>query len=207
MQGKLRVRTLVVVSLGILFLTGCVNLGKGTERLPRLYVLTPMASTTEGGSVAGKIEGTIGIGPLAMPEYLNRPQIVTRGDGHQLQAAPFANWAEPLKQNVMRVLADNISVLARNDAVYSYPWRVGYAPRYQLQVAVVQFDADRNREATLIVRWEWVDQVGVPMMTRRRSVLRAPLQGQGDEAVVDAMSRLLMEYSRMAIAVLEEKIR
>jgi uncharacterized lipoprotein YmbA len=207
MQGKSLVRTLVMVSLGILFLVGCVNLGKGTERLPRLYLLTPMASPAEGVSVAGKIEGTIGIGPLAMPEYLNRPQIVTRGAGHQLQAAPFANWAEPLKRNVMRVLADNITALAGNEAVYSYPWRVGYAPRYQLQVELVQFDADRNGAATLIVRWEWVDQVGAPMMSRRRSVLKAPLQGQSDDAVVDAMSRLLLEFSRTAIVVLEEKSR
>jgi uncharacterized lipoprotein YmbA len=207
MQAKPLVHILVMVSLGILFLMGCVNLGKGTERLPRLYMLTPMASTVEGGSATGKIDGTIGIGPLAMPEYLNRPQLVTRNGSHELQAAPFANWAGPLKQNVMQVLAENITALAGTEAVYSFPWRAGHAPQYQLQMEVVQFDADRNSEATLIVRWEWVDQVGAPMMTRRRLVLTAPLQGNGDEAVVNAMSRLLYEYSRMSITVLHEMAR
>ena len=176
MQVKPLYHAMMVLFLSA-FLTGCVNLGKGTERLPRLYLLTPMASTVGDGSVKGKIDGTIGIGPLAMPEYLNRPQLVTRAGDNELKAAAFANWAEPLKQNVLRVLMENMTALTGSEAVYSYPWRAGFPPLYQLQMEVVRFDADRNGEAVLSVRWEWTDETGHPMMTRKRSVLRRPVQG------------------------------
>ena len=69
---------------------------------------------------------------------------------------------------------------------------------------VVRFDADRNGEAVLSVRWEWTDETGHPMMTRKRSVLRRPVQGGGDEAVVDAMSRLLLDYSRLTVSALRD---
>lgn len=196
--------TLLVLLLLSGILSGCVNLGKGTERLPRLYVLMAIASDAEDTPINGKENLSIGVGPLAFPEYLKRPQIVTRVGGNELSVASFANWAEPLKQNVLRVMVDNIAALAGTDAVYSYPWRAGYAPRVQLQMDVVQLDAARNGEAILSVRWEWVDQTGSPMMSRQHSVLRQPVQGAEDDSVVAAMNRLLYEFSRQSLKQLEE---
>jgi uncharacterized lipoprotein YmbA len=184
-------------------LSGCLNLGKGTERLPRLYVLTAITSDGATPPIDRKENLSIGVGPLAFPEYLNRPQIVTRASDNELSVAPFANWAEPLKQNVLRVMVGNIATLAETDAVYRYPWRVGYAPLVQLQAEIVQFDAARNGEAILAVRWEWMDQTGRPLMSRQHSVLRQPVQGAGDDAVVAAMNRLIYDYSRMTVEQLE----
>ena len=81
-------------------LYGCVNLGKGTERLPRLYLLSAMASVTE---TAAGIEGrdlAIGIGPLAFPEYLNRPQIVTRVNGEVRQDDVLSRMIHPIRREI-----------------------------------------------------------------------------------------------------------
>lgn len=207
MLGKKNGLIIVVLMLIAGAFYGCVNLGKGTERLPRLYLLSAMASVPETASVIADRDIAIGIGPLAFPEYLNRPQIVTRMNGRELQAAPFANWAEPLQQNVMRVLTDNLTILAQTEAVYSYPWPAGLAPLYQLQMEVSRFDADRSGEAVLAVRWEWVDRTGKPLMGRKHSVLRVPLAGEGDDDVAASMSRLLLDYSRLAVAVLGNLVR
>jgi len=189
------IAALLIISLG---LTGCVNLGKGTERLPQLYVLTPIISDM-GSVISGQADLSLGVGPLAFPDYLNRPQIVTRTGNSELRMAPFANWAEPLKKNIQRVLVENIATLSGTDAVYGYPWRVGYAPRYQLQLEIVQFDAKRSGDALLAVRWDWLDQTGKPMMSRKHSVLRQPVGGDSNDAVVHTMSRLLLEFSRRAV--------
>jgi len=195
---SLYVSTLVLLIMaGVV--SGCVNLGKGTERLPRLYVLTAVAADGESVPINRKENVSIGVGPLVFPEYLNRPQIVTRAGGNELSVAPFANWAEPLKQNVLRVMVENIATLAGTDAVYRYPWRVGSAPLVQLQTEIVQFDATRKGEAILAVRWEWVDQSGRAIMPRKHSVLRRPVQGAGDNAVVAAMNRLIYDHSRLAV--------
>lgn len=181
------------------FLSGCINLGKGTERLPRLYILTEIPSDGQPIPIKAKEELSIGVGPLVFPEYLNRPQIVTRAAGNELSVAPFANWAEPLKQNVLSVMVGNIATLTETDMVYRYPWRAGYAPLVQLQAEIVQFDAARNGEAILAVRWEWLDQTGRPLMLRQHSVLRQPVGGDSNDAVVNTMSRLLQAYSRRTV--------
>jgi hypothetical protein len=194
--GRIIVALLVMAGL----LSGCVNLGKGTERLPQLYLLTAMAPETENGSGRPPKDLSIGVGPLGFPEYLNRPQIVTRTSSRELQLERFANWAEPLEKNVQRVLVENIATLSKTDAVYGFPWRAGYAPRYQLQLEIVQFDAQPGGEALLAVRWEWLDQAGTPLMARQHSLLRRSVEGDRHETVVLTMSNLLQAFSRLAVA-------
>lgn len=203
MLNRHRFLALLVIFVITGTLSGCVNLGKGTERLPRLYVLTAIDSDGPATTLSGKENLSIGVGPLAFPEYLNRPQIVTRASGNEISVAPFANWAEPLKQNVLRVMVSNIATLAGTDAVYRYPWRAGHAPLVQLQMEVVQFDAARRGGAILAVRWEWVDRSGKAVMPRQHSVLRLPLEDDADEAVVAAMSRLLFQFSKLSVEQLK----
>jgi len=176
---------------------GCINLGGGTQRLPRLYVLTTLASSADRAAAARAAAMTIGVGPLVFPDYLDRPQLVTRAGDSEIIAAPFANWAEPLKQNTIRVLVDNLATITDSGGVYRYPWWSEYAPQFQLQMEIDRFDATRNGEAVLTVSWEWLDQDGKPLMARERSILQQTVEGESDEAVVAAMSRLLLTFSRL----------
>lgn len=181
-------------------LAGCLNLGKGTPRPTRLYQLTALASDASRTDLGRETLTTIGIGPMSFPEYLNRPQILTRAGRSELQAAPFAIWAAPLKDNVMGVILDNVVQLTGSEAVYLFPWRADQAPSFQLQMAIDRFDAERNGEAVLVVRWEWLGGDGKPLMARRRSVLRQGVEGDSDDAVVAALSRLIEDYSRTVVA-------
>ena len=184
-------------------LAGCIDLPKGTQRPTRLYMLTATAAAASGPILETEDDLSVGIGPLAFPEYLDRTQIITRTGRHELKGAPFANWAEPLKENVMGVLVDNLAALTGSDAVYSYPWRMDQAPQVQLQLAIDRFDAERGGEAVLAARWEWLDRSGSPLMRRERTVLSLPVEGEGDDAVVAAMSRLLEDFGRTVVARLD----
>jgi len=179
---------------------GCVNLGTGTERLPRFFVLAAMASDAERVSFTRPESLTIGVGPLTFPDYLDRPQLVTRAGASEINLAPFANWAEPLKANVVRVMVENVSTITGTGAVYRFPWRVGHAPQFQLQMEIDRFDAAPREDAVLVVSWEWLDQDAQPLTPRMRSVLHQAVQGDSDEAIVAAMSRLLHDFSRLATA-------
>jgi uncharacterized lipoprotein YmbA len=202
MKYRLHSSLAAVLMFFAILSSGCINLGKSTDRETRLYVLTALASASDGIAFSGQASATIGVGPLAFPDYLDRPQLVTRVNESEVVAAPFANWAEPLKQNVIRILVDNLATITHNGGVYRYPWRAGYAPQFQLQMAIDRFDAVRNGDAFLTVSWEWLDQGGKPLMARERSVLHQPVKGDGDEAIVTAMSRLLLVFSRLAASKL-----
>jgi len=186
----------VTLALGVLA-GGCINLESSPPPSPRLYVLTALASDADHTASARLETVTIGVGPLVFPDYLDRLQLVTRSGDIEMIAAPMANWAEPLKQNTIRVLVENLATLAGSGAVYRYPWWVESAPQFQLQMEIDRFDATRNGDAILSVSWEWLDQDGKPLMPRARSRLREPVEDDSDEAVVTAMSRLLLTFSRV----------
>ncbi|MEJ2613246.1 MAG: ABC-type transport auxiliary lipoprotein family protein [Candidatus Thiodiazotropha sp.] len=49
---------------------------------------------------------TVGIGSVEIPEYLDRPQIVTLKGPHRLHLAEFHRWAGRLNNEMMQVVRD-----------------------------------------------------------------------------------------------------
>jgi len=63
------------------------------------------------------------VGPVELPEYLDRPQIMTCESRNELQFAEFDRWAGSLEKAFSRVLAVNLSILLSTDRVAVYPWK------------------------------------------------------------------------------------
>lgn len=105
----------------------------------RLYVLTTLPATEAvlpGGVTPGL---AVVVGPVELPQYVNRPQIVTGNTSNELHHAAFAQWAEPLADNFARVLAENLSLLLGTDRVAVFPWRGPLPMKYQVMVEVTRF--------------------------------------------------------------------
>ena len=59
---------------------------------------------------------SIGIEEVAVPRYVDRPQIVlVDKDTSELTVSEFHRWGEPLASSITRVLADDISSYIPND--------------------------------------------------------------------------------------------
>ena len=52
---------------------------------------------------------SIAVGPVIIPEIVDRPQIVVRLGPNQVQILEQALWAEPLKTGIARVVAANLA--------------------------------------------------------------------------------------------------
>jgi uncharacterized lipoprotein YmbA len=193
---------LTLVGCGLWLLAGCLDLGKGTTQTTRLYVLSPL--TTAEAPVTTLQDGDIalGVGPLNLPSYLKRPQVVTRIEDNEIVAADFANWAEPLDRSFQRVLAENLSLLLGTDAVYPHPWRRTLRPTYRLQLEVIRFDANPAGDAVLSVRWEVLDTRGQPLTDKKRSDFRQAVAQDDISYVVSAMSLTLADFSREVATVI-----
>jgi len=63
----------------------------------------------------------VGIGPLNLPAYLDRPHIVTRATEHRLELSEFNRWVEPLKESMLRVIAVNLSNELETTRVFALP--------------------------------------------------------------------------------------
>ncbi|MDJ0809379.1 MAG: PqiC family protein [Desulfobacterales bacterium] len=194
----------MVLAMGLILvlLSGCVNLGPGTTDSTRLFVLTPMSTNDAAPDRTGIGSQAIGVGPLIFPEYLNRPQVVTRRGENEVRTAAFANWAEPLQQNFRRVLSENLALLLGTDAIYNHPWRSTLKPDQRVELEIIRFDADPQGDAVLDVRWEITDARGKQLRPKSRAVFRQKVSGEGHAAIVTAMSLTLADFSRHVAAAI-----
>jgi hypothetical protein len=178
----------------LVLLAGCLNLGEGTRQRVRLYSLQPTVSGTD--SPYDFSRGSVGVGPVYLPDYLQRTQVVILVPPNEYRLAEFAKWAEPLEENILRVTAENLSRLLGSERILSFPWRSGLKPEYRIRMDIRRFEAVAGDAAHLAVQWS-ID----PPESARASRFghfqgKSPLQGEGAEAVAAAMSRTLGDFSR-----------
>ena len=187
---------LMVISLCVFpaMLGGC--LGGGTQQRAKFYVLNSVySSKVDVETETAKNDWAIGVGPVELPEYVNRPQIVTRTSRNELEMAEFARWAEPLEENFSRVLAENISVMLSTDRVIVYPWNRTAAVDYQVVVEVTRFDGAVGGDVSMRARWTVLGDRGEKILIRRNSSLSARADAKTYEALVAAQSQMVADLS------------
>ena len=191
-------RILWVFSVVALFSAGC-----GTSRPLEFFTLSPLTriqEKTPGGAAARDI--SIGVGPVAFPEFLDRPQIVTRTSPNKLNASEFHRWAGSFQANFSAVLAENISILMATNRVAVYPWADPFSPTYRIKLDVQHFEGGLGEYVLLNVTWTVMgleDQDPVV----RTSVIEEPVSTADHEGLVAAMSRALETLSREIVEVID----
>ena len=163
----------------------------------RFYVL----STTEGvdgqrGEFKPTRQRSIGIGPVSMPTYLDKPQIVTNATRYQLDLAEFDQWAEPLGGNVTRVLVDNVSILMDSDRIHAFPANTAVRDDFQVAVDIVRYDCQVGGGCKLVARWSVFDLRRNKLIAAKRSEYDKTPSQFGFEGLAQAMSEALADLSR-----------
>jgi len=191
-----------LLSVVLLVLSGCAKTPP-----TRFYVLPALtgAETAALSSVV-KPDLTIGVGPVTLPPYLDRPQIVTRASQTKLELGEFDQWAAPLQDTFARVLAENLSLLLGTDRVLLQPWPRTAEVDYQVTVEVLRFDGGVGGEVVLAVRWSLIGADGKEQLMRK-SHYQAPTNTRDYEATITAMSRILADLSRDIAATLQTTVQ
>lgn len=195
-------RSTTFLALLALGAAGCFSgLGGGTSPSPRLYVLTPVVELATATPVSAPRLGTIGVGPVSVPGYLDRPQLVTRRSPGNIEIHEFDQWGEPLQAGVSRVVGVNLSRLLPGSHVVSFPWRTTERIGYQLVRNLVQLDGPPSGDVVVDVRWRILDAAGKEV-TARVSRFAEPSGAGGVSSAPPAMSRALGTLSREMAQVL-----
>jgi len=179
----------LVVACGVsLFVaSGC-----GSSKPARYYVLSSMDRPVAkaAGDGAGR---TIGVGPVRLPSYLDRQQIVSRTSDNSVKLAQFDRWAEPLKDSVPRIITANLAALLPNDRVVLYPWHD--VPECKVSIDLQRFDGIVGGDAELDA--EWSLSCGAKARTELRTPTRIvlPVDGANYDALARTQSLLLRALS------------
>ncbi len=197
MKGTL-MKPMTAAFLLALRAAGCA----GESQPSRFYVLSYPSSDGSGEATTTKRAGLgLGIGPVALPQYLDRPQIVRRSDGNRLELEEFDRWGGRLGENFVTVLAEVLSDKLQTDRVSVYPWSRPEEVEYQVIVNVTAFETDESGQSVLDARWTIIDARRQSVLSMARTSLREvvaeqaalPDQGVDYDAAAAAMSRNVAE--------------
>jgi uncharacterized lipoprotein YmbA len=183
-------------SICIFWILGLLTqlIGCATTPPTRFYVLSPVAMSEKEQRLPESPCVSIGIGPIEIPEYLSRSGIVTRVTSHEVMVGTLNRWAEPLKDNLPRVLAENLSSLLCVKNILMLPARGGSSVDYRMHVEVIRMDGKLGDTAVLDVFW--TVHGGKDVVRSNRSNYRQATGGEGYEEFISAQSRNLASLSR-----------
>lgn len=184
----------VIAVLVTVAAAACMSLGPAGSQDTRYYLLEPV-SAPDGPKTAPALSAdtVIGVGPVTLASYLDRPQIVTRLRGNRIRVDEFNRWGEPLRDAVTRVLMDNMSLMAGDQRVVAFPWKRSQKITVQVLVSVSGFEADADGAVTLRARWQLLAGDGERLGERRTEITRASGSDYGQVAA--AMSSLLSDLA------------
>jgi len=194
---------LLVACLVVLVLPACSR-----TKPARFYVLTPLLVSESAQALrTSSPTVTIGVGPIELPDYVDRPQIVTQDGANTFQLAEFDRWAEPLEENFSRVLVENLSDLLAPHRITVFPWKTAVPIDYRVTVEVTRFYSEANGQTTLSARWSIQNPTGVKLLASRQSRLRESSGTQDYAATVAAMSKTVAALSQEIAAEIKSVVR
>ncbi len=175
--------TLVAVLLMLVFLPGC-----GTSQKTSFYQLEESSNASLVGIEKGRI---VGVGPVHLPEYINRPQIVTRSSKHLLNISEFNRWIEPVTDSISRLLVINLSNNLNSNRVYWIPREDRQHPLdIRVAIDIGRFDGQLGKSVFLEARWSIFDKNDQPVLTQV-SLIEEAVNGLGYNDLVIAMNQAL----------------
>jgi uncharacterized lipoprotein YmbA len=185
-----RLRFAALLSIAGWLASGCL----GTSPTPRFYTLNAVGVSVD--AVSGAEPLWIGVGPIHLPRYLQRPQIVTRSGDHRLKYHERHRWGGSLESEALRVLGSNLSALLETDQVFVYPLQGTFRLDYRVRMNVEQFDGELGGEMRLRVRWVIGPGDGGEVFSVGYSNLQQPIGSSSYGDLVRAHGVLLATFSR-----------
>lgn len=212
---RVSVRALALALAGLLA-AGCASTPPSV-----FYTLTPLP---EAAGRSADISGgglTVGLGPVVFPQFLDRPQIVTRDATNRLSLNEFQRWGGSIQDDFLRVWSENLAYLLGTSRLVVFPTESRMPVDFRILAEVLTFESRPNGDAVLKVRWSVMDPyLERPLLSREDiyvspivyapaaplTAATPPASAAADAdypAVVAAMSRSLGEFSRDVAAAVQ----
>jgi uncharacterized lipoprotein YmbA len=196
----------VAIMICWLALAGCLGGPSGPTNFYMLSPLSPSQAGTSAATAEGRIR--IGLATVVVPEYLNRNEIVFNLDNTVYQLAEFNQWAEPLNDNLTRVLAENLTNLLHEDSIDVFLASDSSIPAdYRLEVDVLRLDGNLGGQVVLISQWALLETEQDNLILMRRAEYQEPAADNTYKGLVLANSRTIERLSRDMAAAIKKNLK
>ena len=190
MMKRISYMVIPVLAAAVLALTGCA-----AKLSPKASFFYLTALETERGEMQ-RPDLMIGIGPMLLPGYIDRKQLVSQVKSNKMKVDEFNRWAGDLEQNIAAVLAENLSYRLGTDAVLIYPWGQAVDVDYQVVVDIRRFHMAEDQQVHLVAQWRVLVEDGSKLLKIQRQEFTQAVNGDTNNDVVAAQSAVLLQLSR-----------
>jgi len=188
----------VLVIIFAILTAGCA-----TSQPARFYTLNGIDKPDNAPPATTGKEGTIGVGPVSIPDYLDRPQIVTLSGKNEVGIAEFDRWSGSCRDETTRVIMENLSVLLPSQRVISYAWGRRVSLNRQITVDILRLDGILGKMVILKANWAILEENGTKTVLVKRSDISESVNGGDYAGFVAALSRALGTLSREIAAAVQ----
>lgn len=179
----------IVAPLLALLLTACL---KHEDKPIHFYRLTaePVSNKPFPANIP---DGIIGLGPIHIPEYLKRPQMLVATTDNQFKLAEHHRWAERLDENISLALFKTLPSQLGTNRLMRYPWAHRQVMDYQIGIDILEFHIAANGQSHLSAQWfiKRKDKTTID----KRSDYQFPASTSDYDVMVKAQSQCLSKLS------------
>jgi uncharacterized lipoprotein YmbA len=169
----------------------------------RYYQMVPVVDPAVAAKSPTRL---LALAQVQFPEYLDRPQIVTRPTDTRVTVGEFDQWSEPLGSMFSDVLAENLRRTLGGEHVIVLPDDRGFSPSMELDLNVLRFDVDADGRIALNTRWRLFDGSGRLLTTEKTDLVEQGTPGDFP-SIVDGMSRAVGALSDRIVTVLPAAVK
>ena len=210
MTSTSRLLKLGLVGALVMSVAGCSYLAKAIlapqKDISKFYLLTPTADTAApatGSTQSANGSFTLGLGPITLPKYLDRPEIVTRMAPNRLELSKEDRWGESIQNGFTRAMERDLAAQA-GAAIVVFPWYSTVHIDMQVQIDVYRFEADAQGTATLSAKWTILDSTGKDILYTVESHLTQPSKAGDMTEAAAALSRTIGDLSGQIANMLQQ---
>ncbi len=183
-------QNIIILALLMLFTSSCSFGGKSSPS--HFYVLDSKVESVDKEHLNHL---RMGVGPIDIPGYIDRPQIVTKTESAELHLAEFDRWAEPMGAMFTRTLAENIKAITGSHLIHSYPWLSNVGLAYRVSAKVIKFENNANGDALLVVHWQLTQKSEASKLKTMHSEFKANASDASYSARVAALNDTLAQLA------------
>ncbi len=199
-----RWQTLLLLLFTAFFTASCTILSPPSSQ-PHYYLLQPAGDhechTKSKMKRSPNDSIRIIIGPVSLPGYLDRSQIVQLADENRLRIFPTDLWGEPLDESIARILSLDLTKISKGK-LQAEPFSARAFQRRHLSsikqvlLKIYNFEAGPDGKCVLKGKWQLLNGQNAFKAIREEEVcIEAPLTSTSAEDSVRCMSTLIEKLS------------
>jgi len=189
------------LSCSIFLILSCAKSSKPVE----YYMLDASVGIDNNQTLKGDEGPMIGLGPIRLPEYLDRFQMVVAVSENKYKLIDGHRWAEKLDQNISLALFKTLPTQLGTDRMIRYPWPQRPGVDFQVKIDILELNIDQDGQSQLVAQWSIKSKDET--ILNKRSTFTAQASTTDIDKMVQAQSECLTKFGQEIVTNLKPLLK